>query len=66
MNTAILNIKIDPQAKKRPKSFIAELDVELEPTPYLVKIMNEVKKDVRARHAAVKTNTPDELLAHLG
>lgn len=42
-----------------------KVDLELEPTPYLVDIMRQVESDILAKKTAHPVTSPQELVFHL-
>ena len=85
MNTAILNIKTDPETKEQLKTFASnlglpvsallnaqirqmlrtrkvEFEANLEPTPYLKKIIKEVESDDQTGRNFVQTTNRAELV----
>lgn len=59
--SAILNAQIKQMLRDRK----IELNTKLEPTPYLVDIMDQVEADILAKKASRSTASPQELLSHL-
>lgn len=59
--SAIIENKLREVVRERRVVF----EEELEPTPYLEKIMREARKDRKTGRNVIKTNSPEEALSHL-
>ena len=59
--SAILNAQIKQILRNRTLT----LSTELEPTSYLINIMQQVENDIRAKKVTKSVSNPQELLSHL-
>ncbi len=60
-----VSVIMNAQIKQMLRDRKILLSTELEPTPYLVKIMEQVEADLKTGKNITKTNSIEEALAHL-
>ena len=60
-----VSVIMNAQIKQMLRDRKIVLSTELEPTPYLVKIMEQVERDIITGKNITKTYTKEEALAHL-
>lgn len=60
-----VSVIMNAQIKQMLRDRKVVLSTELEPTPYLVKIMEQVEQDLKKKSKVTFTRTPDELVSHL-
>lgn len=60
-----VSVIMNAQIKQMLRDRKVVLSTELEPTPYLVKIMEQVERDLNKKSKVTFTRTRDELVSHL-
>jgi antitoxin component of RelBE/YafQ-DinJ toxin-antitoxin module len=60
-----VSVIMNAQIKQMLRDRRIVLSTELEPTPYLVKIMEQVEKDLKTGKNITSTNSTRDALAHL-
>ena len=60
-----VSVIMNAQIKQMLRDRKIVLSTELEPTPYLVKIMEQVEEDLKTGKNITKTYSKEEALAHL-
>ena len=60
-----VSVIMNAQIKQMLRDRKVVLSTELEPTPYLVKVMKQVEEDLKTGKNITRTNSLKEALAHL-
>jgi len=60
-----VSVILNAQIKQMLRDRVVTLSTELEPTPYLEKVMQQVERDILNKKTFTSTSTSEELLAHL-
>jgi antitoxin component of RelBE/YafQ-DinJ toxin-antitoxin module len=60
-----VSVIMNAQIKQMLRDKKVVLSIELEPTPYLIKIMEQVEEDLKTGKNITKTYSKKEALAHL-